>query len=270
MVEEKPETKKTEKEKTARAIKIDTEEMAKAGVHFGHRVSRLHPKMKPYIYGVKNTVHFIDLEKTGLKLKEALAFIENFIKEGGNLLLVGTKIQVRDLIKKIAEEFSLPYVTERWLGGTLTNFEEMKKRLAYFKDLKAKEKAGKFEEYTKLERMKLKEELEKLEKKFGGLKELESLPGAVFVADMKKDKLACKEARRKGIKVIGIADTNIDPSLADFPIPANDDAISSLNYILGKIREAIKRGREAAEKEKETKTKIEAKAEAEEKSKDSS
>ncbi len=232
------------KKQKTETIEINTKEMAEAGLHFGHRASKLHPKMKSYVCGVKNTTHLIDLEKAVLKLKEALEFIKNLISEGKTLLLVGTKIQIQDPIKEMAKDLSLPYVNQRWLGGTLTNFEELQKRIDYFKDLEKKKKEGELEKYTKRERMKIAEELGKLEQKFGGLKDLKKLPDAVFVFDMKKDKLACKEAERKGIKIIGIADTNIDPTLADFPIPANDDAISSLNYILGKVREAIVKGKE--------------------------
>lgn len=248
--ETRGEVKKEVRPKKA-GFNLDVAEMAEAGLHFGHRVSRLHPKMKPYIYGVRNTVHLIDLEKAALKLKAALDFIERLIAEGKNLLLVGTKIQVKGLIKEMGEEFKLPYVQERWLGGTLTNFEEMRKRIDYFKELEKKKEGEELEKYTKKERMEIEEELGKLEKKFGGLRDMKKLPEAVFVCDMKQDKLACKEARRKGVKVIGIADTNIDPGLADFVIPANDDAISSLRYILGQVREAIKRGRRVHKEKKE-------------------
>lgn len=230
-----------EKAKTKKAdFKIDPEEMAKAGVHFGHRTSRVHPKMKPYLYGVRNTVHIIDLEKTAEKLKEALKFIQELIAENKILLLVGTKIQVKDLVKEIAKDCNLPYVNERWLGGTFTNFEVIKKRIEYFKDLEKKKKEGELEKYTKKERAKIDQELRDLEIKFEGIKNLERLPDAIFVLDMKKDDLAVKEARMKGIKVIGIADTNVDPTLADYPIPANDDAISSVKYILEKVKEVIK------------------------------
>jgi len=228
-------------EKTKKAdFKLDTEEMAKSGLHFGHRTSRVHPKMQPYLYGVRNTVHIIDLEKTKEKLGEALKFIQELIAENKILLLVGTKIQVKDLVKDIAKDCGLPYVNERWLGGTFTNFEIIKKRIEYFKDLEKKKAGGELEKYTKKERAKIDQELRDLEIKFGGIKDLEKLPDAIFVLDMKKDNLAVKEARMRGIKVIGISDTNVDPSLADYPIPANDDAISSVKYILEKVREVIK------------------------------
>mgnify|MGYP001562129171 CR=1 FL=1 len=227
------------KEKKA-DFKLDTEEMAKVGLHFGHRTSAVHPKMKPYLYGVRNTVHVIDLEKTKEKLQEALKFIQELISENKVLLIVGTKVQVKEMAKDLAKEFGLPYITERWLGGTFTNFEVLKKRVDYYKDLEKKKAEGELEKYTKKERAKIDQEIRDLEKKFGGIKNLEKLPDAVFVLDMKKDFLAVKEAREKGVKVIAISDTNIDPTLADYPIPANDDAISSVKYILDKVKEAIK------------------------------
>lgn len=232
------------KEKVKKAkvedFKIDTEEMARLGLHFGHRTSMVHPKMMPYLYGARNTVHIIDLEKTKEKLTEALKFIQDIISENKVLLVVGTKVQVKELAKEIAKECGLPYITERWLGGTFTNFDIMKKRLDYFKDLERKKAEGELEKYTKKERAKIDLELRDLETKFGGIKNLEKLPDAIFVLDMKKDALAVKEAREKGVKVIGISDTNVDPALADYPIPANDDAISSVKYILEKVKETIK------------------------------
>ena len=226
-------------EKEKEDFKIDTEEMARLGVHFGHRTSRINPKMQPYLFGIRNTVHIIDLEKTREKLIEALEFIQKLVSEDKILLLVGTKIQVKDLVKKTAEECKLPYVNERWLGGTFTNFGTILKRIEHFKDLEKKKATGELEKYTKKERAKFDQELQDLEKKFGGIKDLTRLPDAVFVCDMIKDKLAVKEARMKGIKVIGICDTNTDPTLADLPIPANDDAISSVKYILEKVKETI-------------------------------
>jgi len=220
-------------------FELNIEEMARAGLHFGHRTSKCHPKMKPYLAGVKNTIHIIDLEKTAQKLKEALRFIQELILENKILLIVGTKIQIKDLVKEVATELNLPYVNERWLGGTFTNFEVIKKRIDYFKDLEKKRAEGDFEKYTKKEKAKISQEIKDLEIKFGGLRNLERLPDAIFVSDMKKDETAIREAKRKGIKIIGIAHTNIDPTLADYPIPASDDAISSVKYILEKVREAI-------------------------------
>ena len=218
---------------------LDLEEMAKAGLHFGHKTSRVHPKMMPYIFGVRNTVHLIDLEKTKEKFEEALKFIQGFISENKILLLVGTKFQSKESVKETAQACGLPYVSERWLGGTFTNFEIVKKRVDYFKELEKKRAEGELEKYTKKERAEFDKEIRDLEMKFGGIKNLEKLPGAIFVLDMKKDDLAVKEARMKGVIVIGVSDTNVDPSVADYPIPANDDAISAVKYILEKVKEVI-------------------------------
>jgi len=218
---------------------LDVEEMAKAGLHLGHRISKTHPKMVPFIFGMRNTIHVIDLEKTKEKFIEALKFLKEAAKEKKVILFVGTKPQIRDLVKKVAEETRNPYVISRWIGGTFTNFPEIKKRVDYLKELERKKGSGEFEKYTKKERMEIEKEIEKLNEKFGGIKNLEKLPDIVFVCDMVKDYLAVKEARRKKIKVVGICDTNANPELADYPIPANDDAISSVKYILEKVKEAI-------------------------------
>lgn len=218
---------------------LDLEEMAKAGLHFGHRTSKINPKMKPYISSVRNGVHIIDLEKTINNFEQALRFIQEIIFQGKIILFVGTKIQSKDLVKEIAEACNLPYINQRWLGGTFTNFKTLKKRIDYFKDLEEKKKNGELAKYTKLERIKIDQELKNLEIKFGGIKNMIEMPDAIFALDMKKDGLAIKEAKAKRIKIISIADTNIDPSLADYPIPANDDAISSINYILSKVKDVI-------------------------------
>jgi small subunit ribosomal protein S2 len=218
---------------------LNTEEMAQAGLHFGHKTSKIHPKMEPYLWGVKNTVHIIDLEKTKEKLEESFKFIQQLVSENKALLIVGTKIQHKELVRNLSEECGLPYVTERWLGGTFTNFEAIKKRIEYFKDLERKKAAGELEKYTKKERLKIDEELKELEIKFRGIKNLEKIPDAIFVVDMKKDDLAVKEAKIKNIKIIGISDTNCDPTLLDYLIPANDDSVSSVKYILDKVKEVI-------------------------------
>jgi len=218
---------------------LDLDEMMKAGLHFGHRSSRTHPKMKPYIQSVRNTIHIISLEKTAEKLEEVLKFIKEIISEGKTLLLVGTKIQVKELVKETGESCGLSYVSERWLGGTFTNFGIIRKRIEYFKDLERKRDSGGLEKYTKKERAKIEKKIRGLERKFGGIKNLEKLPDVIFVLEMKKDELAIKEARKMGIKVISISDTNCDPSLADYFIPANDDAVSSVKYILEKVKEVV-------------------------------
>lgn len=229
----------TAAQKSRGGFDISIEEMARAGLHFGHQTSRRHPKMEPYLSGVRNAVHIIDLEKTVEKLKEALSFIQDLISENKNLLLIGTKIQVKNLVKDTAKECGLPYVANRWLGGTFTNFETILKRIEHFKDLEKKKAEGGLEKYTKKERAKFDQQIHNLEIKFGGIKDLTRTPDAIFVLDMKKEALSIKEAKIKGIKVIAVADTNTDPTLADYPIPANDDAISSVRYILEKVKEVI-------------------------------
>lgn len=218
---------------------IDLKEMAKAGLHFGHRVSKCHPKMTPFLAGERNTIHIIDLKTTAEKLKEALEFIQELILQNKIILLVGTKIQIKDLIKKVALECSLPFVSERWLGGTFTNFDNIRERIEYFKNLEKKRSEGGFDHYTKKEQIEIDQELKDLEEKFGGIRNLESLPDAIFVADMKKNDTATREARKKNIPIIGIVHTNVDPTLVNFPIPANDDAISSVKYIMDKVKEVI-------------------------------
>lgn len=230
---------------------LNLEEMAKAGLHFGHRTSKIHPKMMPYLEGVRNTVHIIDVEKTKEKFNEALRFIQQLISENKILLLVGTKIQIKDLVKEIAVECGLPYVNERWLGGTFTNFGVLTKRVEYLKELE--QKLGDLEtmeKYTKKEKAQMNEELRELKLKFDGIKNLERIPDAIFLFDMKKDNLAVKEARVKGVKVVAISDTNTDPTLADYPIPANDDAISSLKYIAEKVKEAILKAKSKIQNQK--------------------
>jgi len=218
---------------------LNVEEMAKAGLQFGHKTSKVHPKMEPYLYGVRNTIHIIDLEKSKEKLTQALEFVKNLISENKILLVIGTKIQSRELVKNFVKDCNLPYINERRLGGTFTNFEIIKKRINYFKDLEKKKAEGQLEKYTKKERAEIEKELKDLEIKFGGIKNLEKLPDAIFVLDMEKDSLAVKEATKRGVKVIGISDTNVDPTLADYPIPASDDAVSSIQYILEKFKEVI-------------------------------
>jgi small subunit ribosomal protein S2 len=227
----------TKKEKNS--YNIDVEAMAQAGVQFGHRTSRINPKMNQYLAGVRNSQHLIDLEKTKEKLTEALDFIQKLISDGKTLLLVGTKIEVKSTVKEVAEVCGLPYVSERWLGGTFTNFDAILKRVDYFKDLERQKAAGELEKYTKKERADFEEEIKIMDKKFGSIRDMRKLPDAIFVIDIKEDGLAIKEARRAKIKVVGICDTNADPTLADFSIPASDDSVSSVKYILEKVKEVV-------------------------------
>ena len=216
------------------------EDMYKAGVHLGHRVSRLHPKMKQYVFGIKNTVHIIDLEKTFQKFEEALLFLRELKKKNPVILFVATSPQHKDLVSAMIKDTGMPFVVNRWLGGTLTNFATLQKRVDYIKELEDKRGSPSFDQYTKKERHDIEKEIEELNKKFGGFRNMNRLPDLVFVVDLKKDALAIKEAKRKGVVTMSIADTNVDPTIVDFPIPANDDATSSVQYILGKIVEVLR------------------------------
>ena len=220
-------------------IKLDLEKMQEAGVHFGHKVSSLHPKMKPFVSGIKNNVNTIDLEKTAKELEKALKFISTLIEGGKSIVFVGTKVQMRLLVKQAAEDCQVPHVTERWLGGTFTNFGTIQKRVEYFKDLESKKATGGLDKYTKKERLLFDREMESLRIKFEGIKDMSKLPDAVLLLDLKKDLTCAKEAKRKGIKIIALCDTNIDPTIADYPIPANDDAMSSVKFILEQVKNVI-------------------------------
>ena len=218
---------------------IDINQLTEAGLFFGHKTSATHPKMRPYISGEKNSIHIINLEKTKKCFEKTLEEIKKIISDGKTLLLVGTKIQAKEIIKEVAVDCGLPYVNERWLGGTITNFSVIKKRVDYYKQLEKRKESGELEKYTKKEKLEIDRELERLRIKFEGIKNLEKTPDAVFVLDIKKDITAIKEAKRKNILVFGVVDTNDNPDLVDYFIPANNDAISSIRYILNKIKEVI-------------------------------
>ena len=220
-------------------IEISLEEMMKNGVHFGHQKARRNPKMDEYIFTTRKGINIIDLEKTQEKIKQALDFIQGIKKSGKNILFVGTKIQSKNLVREVAEASGMPFVSERWLGGTFTNFKVIRGRARFLVDSEAMLARGEFKKYTKFEQMKKIEELEKMEKRMGGIKNMIELPAAVFAASVKEDGLAIAEAKKMGIPVIAITDTNVDPLQIDYPIPANDDAISSLRLILAYAYKAI-------------------------------
>jgi len=218
---------------------LDIDEMIKAGVHLGHQTSKLHPQMAENILGIRNTTHIIDLNKTIFHLQEALDFIKDVFQKGGTMILVSTKIPLRELVKETAKECGIPYVAERWVGGTFTNFEVVSKRAKFFKEMKKKREAGEFEKYSKKEKSRMEKKFEELREKFEGILDMEEIPTAVFLCDIVKDKICLQEARKKGIKTIAIVDTNGDPTKVDYPIPANDDAVSSVKYILEKVKSVI-------------------------------
>jgi len=218
----------------------ETKEMLKAGVHFGHRKTWQHPHMLQYIFGVRNTVSIIDLSKTKDMLGKALKYIKSLTDEGKTILFVDTKPSTKEQTKKISEDLKMPYVVERWAGGTLTNWKTISDRIEYLKDLESKTKQEDWNKYTKKERSDTEEEIKKLNFLWGGIKNMERLPDAIFVVDMKHNSIALREAKIMNIPIVAISDTNVDPELADYPIPANDDALSSVKYILSRIKKSIK------------------------------
>ncbi len=233
-------TQKTRKKVDVEKILPSLEEMLKAGVHFGHRTSRKNPKMDTFIFTSRNNVHIIDLEKSREKLKQALEFLSELKKNKGIIIFVGTKVSAKQIVEDSAKQVKMPYVNERWIGGTLTNFRVISNRLDYFRDLEKKRESNELKKYTKKEQHEFNVELQKLERQFGGIKNLSKRPDALLIVDTYKEKLAVKEARMKSIPVVGLCDTNADPSLIDYPIPTNDDAISSLMLILGTIVKVLK------------------------------
>lgn len=219
--------------------KIDVKEMIKAGVHLGHRTSKLHPHMQEFAVGIRNTVHVIDLEKTAKHLEKALEFIKKTAQEKGVILFISTKTPLKALVKQAAKDCGMPYVVERWLGGTFTNFKIIQERARQYQELKAKKESGELAKYTKKERIKIEKQLQDMQNKFEGIVALEKLPEVIFICDIVKDHLPLKEASMKAVKSVAIVDTNGDPFLVDYPIPGNDDAISSVKYILEKVKEVI-------------------------------
>lgn len=224
--------------------------MLKAGVHFGHQLSKRHPKMKPYIFTAKNGFHLINIEETQVKLKEALDFVKKIVQNGGTILFLGTKKQAQSIIAKYAKDCGMPYVAERWLGGTFTNFFAISKLVNKYKSLRDKKVSGELEKYTKKERLEFDREIEKLEKIVGGIVNLAKAPDAIFICDLKKEKTAVREALRKNIPIVGICDTNANPEDITYPIPANDDAIKSIELITSLISEAVKEGMKEKEERK--------------------
>jgi len=218
-------------------------ELLSAGVHFGHQKSRWHPKMKPYLFTERNGIYIIDLEKTLQKLEEAAAYAKKIAMGGGLVLFVGTKKQGQKILEKYAKECGMPYVTERWVGGFFTNFSNVSKLIKKYKSLKEQKESGALQKYTKKEQSDFAKEIEKLEKIVGGLTEVNKLPEAIFVLDAKKEKTAIAEARKRKISIIGFCDANTNPELLDYPIPANDDAVKSIDIITRAMSEAIKEGR---------------------------
>ncbi|MDX1535652.1 MAG: 30S ribosomal protein S2 [Candidatus Spechtbacterales bacterium] len=248
-------TKEVSEDEAVQELPKELEEFVEAGVQFGHEKSTVHPGMFPYIFGVRNNAHIIDVTKTKEELDKALKAVEDLVKSNKTILFVGTKLPVRNIIREAAKETGMPYVDVRWLGGTLTNWKTISQRVQHLKDLRAKKKSEEWEKYPKHERMQMDKEIQKLEYNLGGLEDMDKLPDAVFVVDAHEDNLALEEAKKIGIKTIAIADTNINPEMIDYIIPANDDAISSVELITGKVKDAMMKNTKGKSKKKTKKTK---------------
>ncbi len=223
---------------------VAMKQLLEAGVHFGHQTRRWDPKMAEYIYQARNGIHIIDLQKTSKKIDEAYAFIKERVEEGETVLFVGTKKQAQECMKEAAISCGMFYVDQRWLGGMLTNFETIKKRVERLKKLETMQEDGTFEVLPKKEVIGLRKEMEKLERNLGGIKEMESLPGVIFIVDPKKERTAILEAKKLRIPVVGLVDTNCSPEDIDYPIPGNDDAIRSVKLIATVMANAVIEGKQ--------------------------
>ena len=216
---------------------------SEAGAHFGHQTGRWNPRMKNYIFTKRNGIHIIDLEKTAVMLDKACAFVRQLVAEGDTIIFVGTKKQAQDSVTEEAKRCGMPYVNLRWLGGMLTNFATIQARIDHLVRLEDQQARGELENLIKKELLKINEEIEKLNRQMGGIKEMTRLPGALFVIDPTKERIALAEARRVGIPVVAIVDTNCNPDEIDHPIPANDDAIRAIRLITSKIADAVIEGK---------------------------
>ena len=230
---------------------VAMKQLLEAGVHFGHQTRRWDPKMAEYIFQARNGIHIIDLQKTSKKLDEAYAFLKEQAEEGKTVLFVGTKKQAQECIKEAAIKCNMYYVDQRWLGGMLTNFKTIQGRIQRLRDLEAMQTDGTFDMLPKKEVIGLKAEMEKLEKNLGGIKEMDKLPGVIFLVDPKKERIAILEAKKLGIPVVGLVDTNCNPEELDYPIPGNDDAIRAVKLIADVMANAVIEGRQGESFEEE-------------------
>jgi len=231
---------------------ISMKQLLEAGVHFGHQTRRWNPKMKKYIFTERNGIYIIDLQKTVKKIEEAYNFVRQLSEEGGTVLFVGTKKQAQESVKDEALRSGMFYVNQRWLGGTLTNFQTIRTRIQRLKNIERMEEDGTFEVLPKKETVELLKEKERLLKFLGGIKDMKNLPDAIFVVDPRKENIAIAEAHKLNIPVIGIVDTNCDPDEIDYVIPANDDAIRAVKLLTGKMADAIIEGKQGVELEEAT------------------
>ncbi|MDO8445590.1 MAG: 30S ribosomal protein S2 [Deltaproteobacteria bacterium] len=226
---------------------ITMKQLLEAGVHFGHQTKRWDPKMKAYIFGARNGIHIIDLQKTVHLFKEACKFVKETTAKGGTILFVGTKKQAQDAIVEESKRCGMFYINQRWLGGTLTNFKTVKQSIARLKKIELMKTDGTFNALTKKEISLLEKEREKLEKTIGGIKDMDRLPGVIFIIDSKKEEIAISEAKKLGIPIVSVVDTNCDPTGIDYIIPGNDDAIRAIRLFAQKVADSVLEGKQAAE-----------------------
>ena len=249
-------------------VDVDIKQLLEAGAHFGHKTSRWHPKMAQYIHSKRGGTHIIDLTKTVEGLETALAFLSQTSAAGKQILMVGTKHQAQAIVKKLAEDTNQPFVTERWLGGMLTNWNTIGGRVKHLQDLENRMASGEIaNKYNKLEVQRFQEEIDQMNTIYGGIKEMSARPGAVFIVDIVNEVNAVREARKLGVPIVAIVDSNADPSLIDYPIPANDDAIKTIQLIADYVKQAIESGKSKVKKVEQkaeaTELKTEAKSEEE-------
>jgi len=237
--------------------------LLEAGVHFGHQTRKWNPKMKPYIFGARNGIYIIDLQNTAELLKKAYSFIVRTVSEGGAVLFVGTKKQAQDSIVEEAERCGMFHVCNRWLGGTLTNFQTIRKSIDRLKELEEMKKDGSFGRYTKKEAMRMEKELAKLERSLGGIKDMDGLPSALFIVDTMKERIAVNEGKKLGIPIVAVVDSNGDPDDIDYVIPGNDDAIRSIRLLTSIITDACTEGHKQREEKLRAEEELEIKKEAE-------
>lgn len=225
-------------------VDVDIKKLLEAGAHFGHKTSRWHPKMAPYIHSKRAGSHIIDLTKTVSSLEEALDFLAKTVGDGKQVLFVGTKRQAQDVVKKLADETKMPFVTNRWLGGMLTNWPTISGRVKHLKDLEAKMATGELaNKYNKLEVQRFQEEIDDMNLLYGGIKDMAARPGAVVIFDLVHDANAVREARKLNVPIVALADTNADPTLANYPIPSNDDAIKTIQLMADYFQMAVEQGK---------------------------
>ena len=229
---------------------VTMKQLLEAGVHFGHQTRRWDPKMRPYIYGERNGIHIVDLRQTVTQVADAIEFVKQIAIDGGSVLFIGTKKQAQSAVEEAARRSGMPFVNYRWLGGMLTNFATIQKRVYYMRELRRLEETGEMNARPKKERLKLRRELEKLEQNLGGVSEMTRLPDAVFIVDVNTEETAVREADRLGIPIIALVDTNSDPDPVDYVIPGNDDAIRAADLIASALADAIVEGKEIASKKK--------------------